>query len=121
MNEEELKNLINTVAGIDVKSEFEASAKEELLSYVEQLEQENMDLKTMILLSRCSNYNHLKCGERHSINYCKENYELEQENNILTEFEKWLDSQECDIVENFVVIRLADIKGKLQELKEGEK
>ena len=39
-------------------------------------------------------------------------------NNILTEFENWLKEQiPTNSNENFVVIRMADIKNKLQKLK----
>ena len=41
--------------------------------------------------------------------------------NILTEFEKWIDEKNMtDLDENYTVVRLADIKDKLQELKEGK-
>ena len=49
MSEEELKKTIDIVAGIEVSCETEAIAKEELMSYVEQLQQENIELKDTIL------------------------------------------------------------------------
>lgn len=43
MSEEELKKTIDIVASIEVHSEAEATAKEELISYIEQLEKELND------------------------------------------------------------------------------
>ena len=74
-----------------------------------QLQQENKELKDTILTYQLHT-------EVSPISHENKNIK-----NILNEFEKWLDSQECDIVENFVVIRLADIKNKLQELKGDDK
>ena len=49
----------------------------------------------------------------------KENFNLKQ-HPILIEFEKWLEKQkQNNLNDNFVVIRLADIKAKIQKLKEG--
>ena len=75
MDKEELKKAIDIVAGIEVHSEAEAIAKEELMSYVEQLQQENENLRQI-------NKEHQKL-----------NGELRKENNILAEFEKWLEEE----------------------------
>ena len=48
MSEKELKKTIDIVSGIEVNSEAEAIAKETLISYVEQLHQENEQLKNKI-------------------------------------------------------------------------
>ena len=88
-----------------------------------QLQQENKELKDTILTyqlhTEVSPISHESINGNELIcNLFTENKNIK---NILNEFEKWLDSQECDIVENFVVIRLADIKNKLQELKGDDK
>lgn len=50
MNEEKdfFKTCFNTVAGLEVKNESQAIAKEVVLSEIENLEQENKQLKTQI-------------------------------------------------------------------------
>ena len=78
MSEEELKKTIDIVASIEVNNETEAIAKEELMSYAEQ---------------------------------------LQNEHNILTEFEKWLKEQYSASFDPW----FPRILNKLQELKEGKK
>lgn len=51
MTKEELKKTIDIVTGIDIHSEAEATAKEELMSYAEQLQQENENLKEKLDIS----------------------------------------------------------------------
>ena len=57
---------------------------------IEKLQQENIDLKQMINFPSVTITTCPKCGERYSINYCREVYKLEEKikelNNILTEF-----------------------------------
>ena len=46
---------------------------------------------------------------------------LQYQDNVLIDFENWLDEKNMtDLDENYTVVRLADIKDKLQELKEGK-
>lgn len=91
MSEEELKKTIDIVASIEVNNETEAIAKEELMSYAEQ---------------------------------------LQNEHNILTEFEKWLEEKIKTVGEKYKDNDFADgyLKAlqlstyELQELKkEGNK
>ncbi len=103
-----------------------ANARADLLLEIQQLQQENEDLKTMVnfpsvIITTCP-----KCGERYSINYCREIYELEDKNkklnNILIEFEKGLEkkkkkldtSNDFDRYARLIIIECLD---KLQELK----
>ena len=70
----------------------------------EQLQQENKELK----------FNLDTITKSWKLNVKK----VKELNNILTEFEKWLEEQkENDLNENFIVVRLVDIKNKIQELK----
>ena len=82
---------------------------DDIVEYIEecefeynQLKQENEGLKEVLR------------GTTH----CFDEEEHQRLNNILTEFENWLEKQrQNNLNDNFVVIRLADIKAKLQELK----
>ena len=91
---------------------------------IEQLQQENTDLKQMINFPSVTITTCPKCGKKYSINYCKEVYELEKENkelhNILNEFEKWLEKELFDKTQIHFQYSLALKKclDKLQELKE---
>ena len=83
----------------------------EFLIYFDRLQQENKNLKEK-LEENTKIYLHTSkyAGEMES-KYVESNY-------ILTEFEKWLEEQkENDLNENFIVVRLVDIKNKIQELK----
>ena len=122
MNEEELKKVIDIVAGIEVHSEAEAIAKEELMSYAEQLQQENKELKKQLYSPDQVEEICPKCGEKFTVNYSREVYDLKY---ILTKFEKWLENEynesknKTDIFHNFIGIKTC--LDKLQELKEGKK
>ncbi len=54
MNEEKdfFKTCFNTVAGLEVKNESQAIAKEVVLSEIERLEQENKQLKEQLLVAQ---------------------------------------------------------------------
>ena len=52
---------------------------------IEQLQQENIDLKQMVNFPSVTITTCPKCGKKYSINYCKEVYELEKENKELKE------------------------------------
>ncbi len=116
MTEEELKKTIDTVAGIDVHSEVEAIAKEELMSYAEQLRQENKYYKKENKLWKDVTI--------------KQAREIETKDNILTEFEKWLidlqkytESKQTDTIsqknrKKYILDLLNNILKELQELKE---
>ena len=54
MNEEKdfFKTCFNTVAGLEVKNESQAIAKEVVLSEIERLEQENQQLKEQLLVAQ---------------------------------------------------------------------
>ena len=120
MSEEELNKAIDIVAGIDIHSEAEAIAKETLISYVEQLQQENEELKERLDYEI---QNHVMSDK----NYCEtiSNYK-----NILTEFEKWLEEETNTITDTYSQINgnyfrmqpildtLKECLGKLQEIKE---
>ena len=92
-----------------------------LSEYIEQLQQENKELKQKIYSPDLTITTCPKCGEKYSINYCKEVYDLQQENkiisNILAEFEKWLEEQYSISFDPW----FPKILNKLQELKEGKK
>ena len=77
--------------------------------YVKRLQEENEELKK----------NKMTPDELVSLL----NQELVRESKVLIEFEKWLEEQNVtDLDDNFTVIRLLDIKNKLQKLKnEGKK
>ena len=45
MNKKEIENAKGWLSALDIKSEFEAISKEIILQYIEQLEQENINLK----------------------------------------------------------------------------
>ena len=118
MSEEELNKTIDIVASIEVHSEAEATAKEELISYIGQLQQENHILKQAVDNTYETSQDIM--------------YEMQQENehykNILTEFEKWLEEKiKCteqyadnDMAKGYInAIKLC--KYYLQELKEGKK
>ena len=59
MNEEKdfFKTCFNTVAGLEVKNESQAIAKEIVLSEIENLQQENQELKKIVELYSKSLYN----------------------------------------------------------------
>ena len=83
--------------------------KKQCIDYIEQLQQENKELKKY-----CCKRN--DCGGR-----IKENHKL-TDSEVLTEFEKWLEEKEKDTKINPVMNgTIKGILGKLQELKEGKK
>ena len=45
MNKEEIEKAKGWLSSLDIKSEFEAISKEIILQYIDQLEQENINLK----------------------------------------------------------------------------
>ena len=113
MSEKELNEIIDIIARIDVNNETEAIAKEELMSYAEQLQQENKELKKFL------------CKRNDCAGRLKKNNKL-TDSEVLVEFDKWLESQkkELDIVNPFDRCKLLTIcehLNKLQELKEGKK
>ena len=88
MSEEELKKTINIVAGIEVHSETEATAKEELISYVEQLHQQNKCVKINQDLLYEEIYQKTQdCGRTQFVKLLQQNQikinQLEKENNTL--------------------------------------
>lgn len=117
-----------------------------LLNYIELLQQENAKLKeTLENNSKINVSDHKYASDmedkllelrdentrlKEAVNNTYESsqdmmHEMQQEienyKKILNEFEKWLDEKNTiNLNENFTVIRLADIKDKLQELKEGK-
>ena len=129
MTKEELKKTIDIVTGIDIHSEAEATAKEELMSYAEQLQQENEELKKQVEIKND--------GFMASIN------ETCEYATILTEFEKWLEEEikklkqsqqellNLNISKNSKIIHIKEFNlristnsiclDKLQGLKEGKK
>lgn len=90
---------------------------------IAQLQQENIDLKQMVNFPSVTITTCPKCGKRYSINYCREVYELEKENkklnNILNEFEKWLENVLFNktIIHLQYSLALRKCFDKLQELK----
>ena len=149
MSEKELKKTIDIVSGIEVNSEAEAIAKETLISYVEQLQQENkmlkLDSKNTYETSQDIMYEmHEKIEEltrlvsnkvmadydydsilKQQLNEERLKYVALEESkniveNILTEFEKWLEKDKHEVgIDEYVTIQM--ILDKLQELKEGKK
>ena len=94
------------------------NAKESLLNYIEQLQQENKELKEQLKINnQAFNFN-VKTIKKHN-----------KENNILTEFEKWLEEDIKNEIEHPIPEIYHDcercktiILDKLQELKkEGKK
>ena len=76
-----------------------------------RLQQENKELKEKLEENTKIYLHTSKYASEMESKYIESNY-------ILTEIEKWLEEQkENDLNENFIVVRLVDIKNKLQELK----
>ena len=83
--------------------------------HIEQLRKRNKELKETL-----ENNSKINVADHKYASDMEDKYL--DEHNILTEFEEWLERQNStNLNENFVSVRLADIKNKLQELKEGEK
>ena len=78
---------------------------------IEQLQQENEKLKEKLEENTKIYLHTSKYVSKMEGKYIVSNY-------ILTEIEKWLEEEkENDLNENFIVVRLVDIKNKIQELK----
>ena len=137
MSEEELKKTIDIVAGIEVHSETEATAKEELISYVEQLQQENYILKQAIdntyetsqdIMYEMQEENESlgKSVNKASQLLRKKENKIKELNTILIEFEKWLGNKLETTYANNDMAKgyknaLSISLDKLQNLKEGKK
>ncbi len=78
--------------------------------YILELQKENEELKKMVNNSSITITKCPKCGEKFSINYCRE---VDNLKNILTEFEKWLEN--FNNLEILITPRVC--LDKLQELK----
>ena len=85
-----------------------------IMPVIEQLQQENKELKEK---NKKIKFENTYTNIVHNA-FQTEKKEKRYYVNILTEIEKWLEEQNVrDLNENFVVIKLADIKNKIQELK----
>ncbi|WP_298061715.1 hypothetical protein [uncultured Rikenella sp.] len=108
--------LINKELGeikIDDKGYF--AIPDDIYNAIEQLQQENEELKMNLFSPDQVEFNCPKCGEKFTTNYSREVYDLKY---ILTEFEKWLEENYClyipEIKQNSAIGKVYD---KLQELK----
>ena len=114
----EIKDSIDFQERITKECDFDMTFLQEeidLYDEVVRLSHENKELKKKLYSPDQVDFTCPKCGEKCLINYSREVYDLK---NILTEFENWLEEQNVTALnENFAVIRLADVKKKLQELK----
>ena len=118
----EIKDSIDFQERITKECDFDMTFLQEeidLYDEVVRLSHENKELKKKLYSPDQVDVTCPKCGEKYLINYSREVYDLK---NILTEFENWLEEQNVtSLNKNFTVIRLVDVKKKLQELKEGKK
>lgn len=88
--------------------------------------EENKELKQMVLSPDLTITTCPKCGEKYSVNYCREVSDLKH---ILTDFEKWLEKYKKDEMFDYGNEQLNNYFNefcdmaldKLQELKEGKK
>ena len=95
---------------------------------IKQLEEKELN-RLLIELKDIDNFKEFENGTfKYSLSKYQANLlleyikQLQQENSKLTEFENWLEEQNpTNSNENFIGIRLADIKNKLQELKGSNK
>ena len=123
MNEEELKKAIDIVAGIEVHSEAEAIAKEELMSYVEQLHQENEIMNKNYEIKKEDYEQYWQKGGTYVMpievfnDLFYDIEQLKQKNNVLTEFEHWLEERIKMETWDEWKDGLCECLDKLQELK----
>ena len=107
MNEEKdfFKTCFNTVAGLEVKNESQAIAKEVVLSEIENLQQENQQLQERIeYLERSNNRREdIILEQRQKISDLEDNW---------NKLKEWLSEQPI-----FDYFSPADIKIKIQELE----
>ncbi len=123
MSDKDLKKTINTVASIDVHSETQAIAKELLMNYAEQLQEENKELTRLVTNKLVTDYNYdsilKKELNEERLKYIALEESKNEIENTINDFEKWLDKElevvyrDCGHKHNI----LQEIMYKLQELK----
>lgn len=113
MNEEKefFKTCFNTVAGLEVKNESQAIAKEIVLSEIENLQQENKQLKDLI--DTILNFSFFK--EECPLNFEFENSTNEDKSQSIFYEDEWCENN-CN--DNYKDCWLKYFK-KLQELEKG--
>lgn len=103
-----LKDCINTVAGLEINNESQTIAKEVVLSTLESLEKENIDLKKTIKVNEKSRIKMQQSLMK----------EKDKSKKILDELEKWLNEKwECPGSK----IYIGEIVKEIQDLKGDEK
>lgn len=111
------RDLYDEILKLNKENELLKDKLKEFGDKFKQLKKENKKLKKNLFSPEMIGSACTKCVEKNCINYSSDVYKLK---NIIIELEKWLEEQKSTKTnENYIVIRLADIKNKLRELKGG--